>query len=275
MVFMETFDRFLRQIKKARSEIKVKRPDFWSKNRINFKNNIKTLTSFFKAPEGWNVNVIASSFLLNKEVMPYDMDVWSFSDIVSATKEMGQEIVIFFNKTDLEFLSAPALLPIVIHEMYHAVQAAREPKKYVLSTVEDDINIKYEEEADAEVRKYNDEFRKQNVLEKIMFCYDKRGWEGAEKMAYYLFKEAEKSFGGGYDQGMKKDEYQVFQKAEDERDIELFIDYFIKSIEELEKKQEAEEEAEKKAKEKKAEEAEKKEEMEKKAKEKKEEADKK
>ena len=63
---METFDRFLRQIKKARMEIKLKRPDFWSKNRINFKNNIKTLTSFFKSPEGWNLSVIASSFLLNK-----------------------------------------------------------------------------------------------------------------------------------------------------------------------------------------------------------------
>lgn len=229
---MENFKRFFRQIKKARNEIKVDRRNFWNKNRINFKNNIKTLTDFFKAPGGWNVNVIASNFLLNKEAMPYDLDVWSFSDIVGATNAQGHEIILFFNKADLEFLSAPALLPIVIHEMHHVVQAAKEPKKYVLQTVDDELSRQYEKDADAEVAKYDDEFRRQNIFEKIMYCYDRRSWAGARKMADYLFKEAKDSFGGGYDQEITEEEYNIFLKAQEETDIDLFIEHFIKSIEE-------------------------------------------
>ena len=227
---MDNFDRFLRQIKKARNDIKVDRKNFWSKNRINFKNNIKTLISFFTFPEGWTVNVIASSFLLDKPGLPYDKDIWSFSDVVSATENQGHDIILFFNKGDLEFLSSPALLPIVAHEVKHVHQAAENPVKYVRATVDDQLSKEYEAGADAEVRKYSDEFRRENVLEKIMFCYDERGWDGARKMADYLYKEAQNSFGGGYDQSISKEEYEIFLKAQEERNIDLFIDYFIEGL---------------------------------------------
>jgi len=234
---IEEFDRFLKHIKKARQEIKSDRPDFWKKNRINFKNNIKTLIGFYKFPEGWTVNTIASNFLLDREVLPYDIDVFSFSDVVSATKNQGFNIIIFFNKTDLEYMSLPALLPIVAHEAEHVFQAPKDTKKYILATIDDDLSKEFEKGADAEVQKYSDEFRRENILEKIVFCFDRKNWAGAKKMADYLFKEAEDAFGGGYDQEMKKEEYHIFMKAYEEKDINLFIDYFIESInEELETK---------------------------------------
>lgn len=227
---IEEFEKFLRQVKRARQEIKSDRPDFWKKNRVNFKNNIKTLIGHYKFPEGWIVNTIASNFLLDKEAMPYDMDVWSFSDVVSATKEQGYNIVIFFNKADLEFLSLPALLPIVVHEAEHVFQVPKNTKKYVLAGVDDEISREFERGADAEVRKYSDEFRRENVFEKIMYCFDKRSWAGAKKMADYLYKEAEDAFGGGYDQEMTKEEYRIFMKAFEEKDIDIFIDSFVESI---------------------------------------------
>lgn len=222
----ELNEKILKQIKKARHEIKYNRKEFWQKNRVNFRNNIKTLISFFKFPEAWNINIIASRFLLDKHSMPYDKDVWSFSDIVAATKEQGYEIAIFFNKTDLEFLSAPALLPIVVHEVAHVFQVPKDPKKYILQTIDDNLSKEYEKEADEEAAKYSEEFRKENVLEKIMFCYDEEGWKGARKMIDYLYIEAKDAFGGGYDQEIKKEEYEAFKKAEEEKDIDLFVDYF-------------------------------------------------
>lgn len=229
----ELEEKIIKQLGKCRQDLKYNRKNFWNKNKINFRNNIKTLVSFFKFPEEWTVNIIASRFLLDKHDMPYDKDVWSFSDLLGATDKQGKDIILFFHKSDLEFLSTPALLPIVIHEVAHVFQAIENPKLYVQSTVNDELNRKYETEADNEVRKYNDEFRRENVLEKILYCYDERGWEGAKKMADYLYKEAKNAFGGGYDQVMTKEEYDAFIKAEQDKDIDEFIDYFIKSLENL------------------------------------------
>lgn len=230
---IETMDsKYLKQVKKARLELKNDRKNFWNKNSVNFRNNIKNLVSFFEFPKKWNVSIVASRFLLDKHTMPYDLDVWSFSDVVGATEDQGYDIVLFFNKTDLEFLSAPALLPIVVHEVKHVYQAAENPSKYTKAAVDDDLSRQYEKEADGEVRKYSDEFRKENVLEKVMYCYDEEGWKGAKKMVKYLHEEAENAFGGGYDQMMTKEEYELFQKAEDEKDIDLFIEYFAESIKE-------------------------------------------
>jgi len=230
-------NKFLKQVAKARKEIKYNRADFWNKNKVNFKNNIKTLISCFKFPENWTVNTIASRFLLDKPVMPYDKEVWSFSDVVSGTKEQGYEIVLFFNKTDLEFLSLPALLPIIVHESEHVYQAAKDTKTYVTLAVNDELNRKYEKEADAEVRKHSDEFRKQYVLENVMWCYDEEGWKGAKKIVNFLYNEAKDAWGGGYEQDITKAEVDIFNKAEDEKDIDIFIDYFIDSLKETEEKQ--------------------------------------
>ncbi len=223
-------NKYLKQIKKARHELKYNRKEFWKKNQVNFLNNIKTLISFFEFPEKWIVNVIASRFLIDREVMPYDPDVWSFSDVISATEDVGYNIILFFNRTDLEFLSAPALLTMVVHEVAHVYQAAKEPERYVLSGVDVKINREYEKEAVTEERNYSDEFRKENILEKILYCYDKKGWKGAKKMVQYLHEEDHEAFGGGYDQEMKKEEYEAFLKAEEEKDLDIFIDYFMESI---------------------------------------------
>jgi len=245
METIQELDKFLRQVKKSRNELKYDRQNFWRKNSVNFRNNIKSLISFFKFPEGWTVSVIASRFLLDRPVtMPYDQDVWSFSDVIAATKNQGYEIVIFFNKTDLEFLSLPALLPIVVHEVAHVYQVPKDPQKYLLQTIDDELSRAYESEADGEAAKYSDEFRRENILEKILFCYDAEGWKGAKKMVQYLYKEAKDSFGGGYDEAMKKEEYDVFLKSEDEKDINIFVDYFIESIEKVDKQDKEDKERE-------------------------------
>jgi len=234
---METttdLNKFLKQVAKARKEIKYNRADFWNKNKVNFKNNIKTLISCFKFPEGWNVSTIASRFLLDKPSMPYDEDVWSFSDIVAATKDQGYELILFFNKTDLEFLSLPGLLQIVVHESAHVYQAAKDPKSYVQLTVNEELNKISEQEAEAEVKKFSDEFRKEEILEKIMYCYDLESWKGAKKMVNYLYNETAKAYGGGYDRDMTEEEYKKFKEAEEEKDIDMFIDYFIDSLKEIE-----------------------------------------
>jgi hypothetical protein len=228
-------NKFLKQIKKARQELKYNRKNFWSKNKTNFLNNLKTLVSFFPQPAGWRVNIVASYFLLEKEgiSMPYDNDVWSFVDIVGATENQGHDIIVFFNRTDLEFLSTPALVPLVVHEMKHVEQASKDSKKYIETGVNDELNREFEKEAEAEVLKFSDEFRKQNVLEKVLYCFDKKSWKGAKKMAHYLFAEAESAFGGGYNQDMKKEEHDMFLKAEEEKDIDIFIDYFINTFKEI------------------------------------------
>ena len=54
-------------------------------------------------------------------------------------------------------------------------------------------------------------------------------------MIDYLYIEAKDAFGGGYDQEIKKEEYEAFKKAEEEKDIDLFIDYFSVDDKEAEK----------------------------------------
>lgn len=235
---METINqinnKYLKQIKKARQELKYNRKNFWQKNKVNFLNNLKTLVSFFNFPKDWKVNVVASYFLLDKDTrsMPYDNDVWCFVDIVAASEKQGYDLVVFFNRTDLEFLSPPALIPIVIHELKHVEQATKDPKTYVITSVNDELNQTYEKEAEAERKNYSDEFRKQDVLEKVLFCYDKKSWKGARKMAQYLYEENENAFGGGYLKELTKEEYELFLKAEDEKDIDIFVDYFIENFKE-------------------------------------------
>jgi hypothetical protein len=229
--------KYLKQIKKARLEIKNDRKNFWNKNKVNFRNNIKNLISFFEFPKDWVVSIIASRFLLDRYTMPYDKDVWSFSDVVQATKKQGFDIVIFFNKTDLEYLSAPALLPLVVHEVRHVYQAAEDPLKYVKQTVDDEFSKEYEKDSESEVKKYSEEFRKENVLEKVMYCYDEEGWKGAKKMVEYLYEE-EETISKGYNREMTKEEYDSFEKAKEEKDIDLFIDYFINSLKEEIKQEE-------------------------------------
>ena len=227
--------KYLKQIKKSRHEIKYNRKNFVQKNRVNFLNNLKTLISFFEFPKNWKVNIVASNFLMDNDTksMPYDNDVWCFVDVVAASKNQGYDLIVFFNRADIEFLSAPALIPIIVHELKHVEQATKNPKSYIETSYNDELNQTYEKEAEAERNNYSDEFRKQDILEKVLYCYDKKGWKGAKKMAHYLYEENENAFGGGYMKEMTKEEYELFEKAEDEKDIDIFIDYFIEGIDDL------------------------------------------
>lgn len=245
--------KYLKQIKKSREELKYNRKNFFQKNKVNFLNNLKTLVSFYAFPKDWKVNVVASYFLLDKEgmSMPYDTDVWSFVDVVAASENQGYDLILFFNRADLEFLSPPALIPIIVHELKHVEQATKNPQIYVTSSVNDELNKKYEIEAEAERDNYSDQFRKQDVLEKILYCYDKKSWKGAKKMAQFLYEENENAFGGGYRKEMTKEEYDLFLKSEDEKDIDIFIDYFIEDAKEnIKDKEKAEKDKEEKKQEK-------------------------
>jgi len=234
---METINqinsKYLKQIKKSRHEIKYNRKNFVQKNKVNFLNNLKTLISFFEFPENWKVNVVASYFLMDKDTksMPYDNDVWCFVDVVAASENQGYDLIVFFNRSDIEFLSAPALIPIIVHELKHVEQATKNPKSYIETSYNDELNQTYEREAEAERKNYSDEFRKQDILEKVLYCYDKKSWKGANKMAHYLYEENENAFGGGYMKEMTKEEYEIYLRAEDEKDIDIFIDYFIDGFE--------------------------------------------
>jgi hypothetical protein len=213
----------------AREDLKRNKEEFWKKNKSEFDRNIKQLTSLYKFPKPWKVHVIAADFLSKsgKELMPYDKNSWCFVDIVGATRKQGFDIVVFFSKSDLQYLSLPAMTSLVVHEMRHVYQAIKNPKKYSEQTVNDELYKKFEEEAEAEIRRYPDDLRKQAVLEKIIYSYSTKGWQGAQKEAYYLYEECQYAFGDGYKREMEKEEYDLFLEAKKKKDINLFIESFI------------------------------------------------
>jgi len=110
--------------------------------------------------------------------------------------------------------------------MIHITQATRNPKKYLKSIVNDSLSKKLEIEAENQVKNIDDEFRKQWVLESILYCYDLYGWNFAKSMAIFFHKEMENMYGGGYDKGMSDQEFKMFTKAMKKKDIKLFIDSF-------------------------------------------------
>ena len=92
--------------------------------------------------------------------------------------------------------------------------------------INDNLSKKLEIEAEKKVRDISDEYRKQWVLESIVYCYDLKGWLFAKKMADFFHKQMENMYGGGYDKGMNHDEYMCFIKAMKKKDINFFINYF-------------------------------------------------
>lgn len=217
---------FLDSIKKIREELKESRYSFWEDNKKNFKRNIKKIMALHPVPQKWKLYVVASNFLFDKEIFPFDYDSWSSTNLIAATKKQGFEIMIFFNKARLQFLSLPALMPIIEHEFEHVIQASKNPNRYLKSISNDSLSKKLEIEAEKKVRYISDEFRKQWVLESVLYCYDLDGWKLAKKMADFLYIQMGDLYGGGYDKGMVKSEYENFIKAREEDDIDLFIDSF-------------------------------------------------
>jgi hypothetical protein len=198
-------ERFSDLIKNARQRTRGNRAEFWDENKRNFKKNLKKIMEFYPLPEKWRLYLVASTFLFDEEIFPFDYDSWSSTNLIAATKKQGFEVMMFLNKARLQFLSLPALIPMIEHEFVHVIQASRDPKKYLKSIINDSLSMKLEIEAEKEVQYISDEFRKQWILESILYCYDKDGWEFSKKMADFLYLQMEDMYGGGYDKGMKKE----------------------------------------------------------------------
>lgn len=216
----------LKQIPNIRRKLLKNRNKFWKDNKRNFKKNIQFLVNEAELPKRWKIYIVASNFLFDKKVFPFDYDSWSATNLISATNKQGFEIMLFFNKARSEFLSLPALIPLVRHELYHINQVAKNPKKYLLSIINDNLSRKLEIEAEKNAYT-NDEFRKEWVLESVLYCYDIGSWKFAKKMADFLFKEMKNIYGGGYERGMAKKEYELFLRAMNKKDINIFIANFI------------------------------------------------
>ncbi len=220
-------EKFLDLIKKSREMLKEDRVSFWEENKKNFKKNVKKIIELYSVPKKWKLYIVASNFLFDKDIFPFDYDSWSSTNLIAATKKQGFEIMMFLNKARLQFLSIPALIPIIEHEFEHVLQAVKNPKKYLKSIIDDSISKRLEIEAEKRVKYISDEFRKQWVLESILYCYDLNGWSFAKKMADFLYLQMENMYGGGYDKGMKKEEYSRFIESKEKEDINYFIESFL------------------------------------------------
>lgn len=219
-------EEFLSQVDIIRKKLEKNRARFWDDNRKNFKRNVKNIIDNYSFQQNWKIYVVASNFLFDRKIFPFDYDSWSSTNLIAATKKQGFEVMIFLNKARLEFLSVPALIPIIEHELVHVKQAIESPKKYLKSIINDSLSKKIEIEAEKEVKNIDDEFRRQWVLESILYCYDMSGWSFAKRMANFFHKEMENMYGGGYDKGMNDREFKIFTRAMRKKDIKLFIDSF-------------------------------------------------
>ncbi|MFA5992580.1 MAG: hypothetical protein WC796_02665 [Candidatus Pacearchaeota archaeon] len=209
------------------------RKKLWQENIKNNDKNIKSLVdsalSKLKLDRKWKVFVIVSNFLAkkNSKMPPFDINSFSCTYLNVCSAKQGYEIVMFFNKARMSFLSKDALQPLVLHESVHVKQAVANPEKYLMSAVDDDLSEELELEAEKESSKF-DEFRKQMVLEMVLYSYDNfNGWKGAEKMVNFLYKDILTIYGPGYLRDMTKEEYEAFQEARRKKDIGLFVRCFI------------------------------------------------
>lgn len=217
---------FFKEIKSCSKALKGDRKKFWEKNKKNFEKNIRRIIKNQKLPRGWKIYLVVSGILSDKKIWPFDNNSWSSTSVIGATKKQGFEIMMFFNRAGGEFLSAPALMPLVVHELQHIKQIAKSPKNYIISVMNDKISIDLEKEAEKDVKNLPKEIKEEAALEKILYCYDLGGWKMAEKMANFMYKKREKVYGGGYLKEMTKQEYEAFQKAKKNKNIHIFIDFF-------------------------------------------------
>ena len=217
---------FLDLIPLSRRKLKGPRGLFWEENKRGFKRNVKRIIDMHPVPQGWKRYVVASTFLFDKAIFPFDYDSWSSTNLIAATPKQGFEVMIFLNKARLEFLSLPGLVHLITHEMVHVEQAARDPARYLDCITSDFLSKKGEIEAEGRVAGLSDEFRKQWVLESILFSHDFGGWSFAKRMADFFHEEMQNLYGGGYDKGLTDEEYHAFLKSMKEKDIQDFLDYF-------------------------------------------------
>jgi len=212
-------------IKKARESLLSNRQEFWENNLKNFPKNVKYLADKIGYPEGWKIYILASGFVTDKEIRPYEPDCFSIVLITSAG-EYEQGILLYLNRAK-GFLSVPGLLFLVAHEMVHVRQAAKDPEKYQKSILSDELGKVFEHEAESKIISLDKELIKQYVLEHIVFCYDKWGWEDAEKMADFFFRKRANMWCGGYNDLMNEHEFALFVEAKRKNDITAFIKNYI------------------------------------------------
>jgi len=210
-------------IHKLRKELLNKsfRIRFFSQNKKNFEKNVLKIISKVKTGK-FKIYIVAGSFL-GKKVMPYDYDSFSATNLLAATKKQGYEIMLFLNKARLEFLSIPALMHILLHEIEHIKQAEKSPKAFLLSMLNDKASRKLEKQADKAANLKEE--KREYALESILYCYEIGGWEKATKMAEFLFNH-DKLYGGGYEKELSKKEYKVFLDAKNKKDISLFVNLY-------------------------------------------------
>lgn len=212
-------------LQKARDEILKNRKDFWKNNMENFPKNAKYLADKIGYPEGWKIYVLTGEFVSNKEIRPYEPDCWSEVFITSAS-EYERGILLYLNSVK-SFLSISGLLFLAAHEIVHVHQAAKNPETYLKSLLSDADGKIQEQEAESEIIRLDKEFIKQYVLEHIVYCHDKWGWDDAEKMADFFFRKRANMWCGGYNNLMNEKEFALFQEAKSKNDIVLFIKNYI------------------------------------------------
>jgi hypothetical protein len=225
---MASLNKFLGEIEKNRKKVIFagRRKKFWEENKANFEQNVKTIVRALISPKKWKVYFATGNFLSEKQILPYDYDKWSGVFLVGATKGQGFEIMVFLNKASLEFLSLPALIPLIIHEAEHIKQIVRSPRKSFNGRFNDAFARHQEIEAERAVRRLPQKFVDEAALESILYCFDKGGWGMAQKMADFLYKKQPEAYGGGYDRGMTKEQHQLFLRSKKARNIRMFIAQF-------------------------------------------------
>lgn len=227
---MKNIKSFQKEILHCRTKLKKNRKRFWENNKKTFCKNVVEILRSCELPKDWKTYVVASNFLSDKEILPFDYNSWSNVNLVAATKKQGFEIMVFINRSRAEFLSRPAIVPLILHEAQHIRQAANNPKNFTSATLNDEVAKSFEKDAEKHIRFLSDEFRKEAVLESVLYCYDIGSWNYASKMANFFYKERENIYSGGYDKDMTDSEFNLFQKAKREKKINLFIDYFCASL---------------------------------------------
>lgn len=215
------------KIKEVRKDLLNDREKFWQTNQNAFEKNVELLIGKANTPKGWGIYTLASSLINNTEIMPYDYDSWSTVLIIVATEKQGHELLLFYNKARSGFLSLPGLVPIITHELSHTHQAANSPKKYSNASFNDSSAKAFETDAEKSIYDLPNIFLQEAVLESVLFCFDKKGWNSAQKMIDFLYKDRVNLYSSGYLPWLTEKDYQIFLNARKKKDISHFIKYFI------------------------------------------------
>ncbi|MBU4300422.1 hypothetical protein L6303_04750 [archaeon] len=214
-------------LQKARDGLLKNRQEFWKNNMENFPKNVKYLADKIGYPEGWKIYILTGEFVSDKEIHPYEPDCWSEVFITSASASEYERGILLYLNSAKSFLSISGVLFLVAHEMVHISQAAKNPETYLKSLLSDEGGKVQEQEAESEIMSLDKEFIKQYVLEHIVYCHDKWGWDDAEKMADFFFRKRANMWCGGYKNLMDEKEFALFQDAKLKNDILLFIKKYI------------------------------------------------